>query len=96
MRGADLKYARLRGADMRDTDLPESTFIILDEKYFILICRDYICVGYKWHSVSEWRQFSQQDIEKMYNINFLKFYPRLLDIIDFYCGRGDRPKWLKK
>jgi hypothetical protein len=25
----------------------------------------------------------------------LKFYPRLLDIIDFYCGKGERPEWLK-
>ena len=24
----------------------------------------------------------------------LKFYPRLLDIIDFYCGKGERPEWL--
>ncbi|HDL6748771.1 TPA: pentapeptide repeat-containing protein, partial [Yersinia enterocolitica] len=26
----------------------------------------------------------------------LKFYPRLLDIIDFYLGKGERPEWLNE
>ncbi|CNI15594.1 pentapeptide repeat-containing protein [Yersinia frederiksenii] len=26
----------------------------------------------------------------------LKFYPRLLDIIDLYLGKGERPEWLNE
>jgi hypothetical protein len=26
----------------------------------------------------------------------LKFYPRLLDVIDFYIGKGERPEWLNE
>lgn len=26
----------------------------------------------------------------------LKYYPRLLDILDFYCGKGERPDWVKE
>lgn len=31
----------------------------------------------------------------MDGIAALKFYPRLLDIIDFYVGKGDRPERVK-
>ena len=111
LRGADLSNADLRGVNLRDVDLscpklhrtilPESTFIILGEKYFISIYGDYVrassCANthYQNHLASEWRQFSKQDILDMDGEDSLKFYPRLLDIIDFYCGKGERPEWLK-
>ena len=104
LKGADLSNADLRGVNLRDVDLscpklhrtilPESTFIILGEKYFISIYGDYVRVGCEVDSASEWRQFSKQDIIDMGD-DWLKFYPRLLDIIDFYCGKGERPEWLK-
>jgi hypothetical protein len=25
----------------------------------------------------------------------LKYYPRLLDLMDFFIGKGDRPDWLE-
>ena len=111
LRGADLSNVDLRGVNLRDVDLscpklhrtilPESTFIILGEKYFISIYGDYVrassCANthYQNHLASEWRQFSKQDILDMDGEDSLKFYPRLLDIIDFYCGKGERPEWLK-
>ena len=111
LRGTDLSYADLRGVNLRDVDLscpnlnrtilPESTFIILGEKYIISIYGDYVrassCANthYQNHLASEWRQFSKQDILDMDGEDSLKFYPRLLDIIDFYCGKGERPEWLK-
>ena len=110
LRGADLSNADLRDVNLRDVDLscpklhrtilPESTFIILGEKYIISIYGDYVrassCANthYQNHLASEWRQFSKQDIIDMGD-DWLKFYPRLLDIIDFYCGKGERPEWLK-
>ena len=99
--GADLRDANLSGADLRDADLartilPNSTFIIFGEKYFISIFSNCVRAGCQCHSVNEWRQFSKQDIFDMDGEDSLKFYPRLLDIIDFYCGKGERPEWLKE
>ena len=107
MRGVNLRDVDLSWPNLNRTILPESTFIIFGEKYFISIYGDYVrvgCevhsygnyfrVGSEVHSASEWRQFSKQDIIDMGD-DWLKFYPRLLDIIDFYCGKGERPEWLK-
>ena len=96
LRGANLLHANLRNVKLKDTYLPESTFIISDEKCFISICGDEVRVDLKVHSVSEWRQFSKQDIVNMLGKNSFKFYSHILDIIDSYCGKGERPKWLKK
>ena len=94
---ADLRGANLFSANLCDADLPESTFIIQGEKYFISIVNgDCVNVGNQSYSVNQWRQFNQQTIEEINGKKLLKFYPRLLDIIDFYCGKGDRPKWLKE
>lgn len=96
LRGANLLHANLRNVKLKDTYLPESTFIISDEKCFISICGDEVRVDLKVHSVSEWRQFSKQDIVNMFGKNSFKLYSHILDIIDSYCGKGERPKWLKK
>jgi Uncharacterized low-complexity proteins len=94
LRNADLRNADLRNANLARAILPNSTFIILGEEYFISISGDYVRAGCQCHSVNEWRQFSKQDIFDMDGEDSLKFYPRLLDIIDFYCGKGERPEWL--
>ena len=105
LRGANLLHANLRNVKLKDTYLPESTFIISDEKCFISICGDEVRVDFRVpsvrvdlrvHSVSEWRQFSKQDIVNMFGKNSFKLYSHILDIIDSYCGKGERPKWLKK
>ena len=92
---ADLSNADLSNADLVQAILPNSAFIIFGEKYFISICGYCVRAGCQCHSVNEWRQFSKQDIIDMGD-DWLKFYPRLLDIIDFYCGKGERPEWLKE
>ncbi|ECM7756769.1 pentapeptide repeat-containing protein [Salmonella enterica subsp. enterica serovar Typhimurium] len=93
--GADLYGANLRGADLRDADLPDLTFVILGEKYFISITNgEYVRAGCQNHTVEEWRKYSKQEIAEMDGRKALKFYPRLLDIIDFYIGKGERPDWL--
>ena len=63
--GVDLNNADLQDINLTSTDLPESTFIIFGEKYFISICGDNVRVGCEVHSASEWRQFSKQDIIDM-------------------------------
>ncbi|HIE7422488.1 pentapeptide repeat-containing protein [Salmonella enterica] len=100
LRGADLCGANLRGADLcgadlRGANLPDLTFVILGEKYFISITNgEYVRAGCQNHTVEEWRKYSKQEIAEMDGRKALKFYPRLLDIIDFYIGKGERPDWL--
>ncbi|EAM6268130.1 pentapeptide repeat-containing protein [Salmonella enterica] len=100
LRGADLYGANLRGADLCGADLcgadlPDLTFVILGEKYFISITNgEYVRAGCQNHTVEEWRKYSKQEIAEMDGRKALKFYPRLLDIIDFYIGKGERPDWL--
>ncbi|HGP2713929.1 TPA: pentapeptide repeat-containing protein [Salmonella enterica] len=92
---ADLRGADLRGANLYDADLPDLTFVILGEKYFISITNgEYVRAGCQNHTVEEWRKYSKQEIAEMDGRKALKFYPRLLDIIDFYIGKGERPDWL--
>ncbi|EAZ1985393.1 pentapeptide repeat-containing protein [Salmonella enterica] len=93
--GADLRGAYLRGANLCDAYLPDLTFVILGEKYFISITNgEYVRAGCQNHTVEEWRKYSKQEIAEMDGRKALKFYPRLLDIIDFYIGKGERPDWL--
>ncbi|EBB7772073.1 pentapeptide repeat-containing protein [Salmonella enterica subsp. enterica serovar Tennessee] len=95
LRGADLCSADLRGANLRGANLPDLTFVILGEKYFISITNgEYVRAGCQNHTVEEWRKYSKQEIAEMDGRKALKFYPRLLDIIDFYIGKGERPDWL--
>ena len=96
LNGAELRYSKLYGANLYRADLPESTFVINGEQYFISITNgDCITACHYTYLIEEWRNISQQDLLKMDGHNAVKFYPRLLDIIDFYCGKGDRPAWLK-
>ncbi|EIC3975337.1 pentapeptide repeat-containing protein [Salmonella enterica subsp. enterica serovar Bovismorbificans] len=93
--GAYLRDANLRGANLCDADLPDLTFVILGEKYFISITNgEYVRAGCQNHTVEEWRKYSKQEIAEMDGRKAIKFYPRLLDIIDFYIGKGERPDWL--
>ncbi|EBV2887078.1 pentapeptide repeat-containing protein [Salmonella enterica subsp. enterica serovar Newport] len=104
--GADLRYAdlydadlcgaNLRDADLRGANLPDLTFVILGEKYFISITNgEYVRAGCQNHTVEEWRKYSKHEIAEMDGRKALKFYPRLLSIIDFYLGAGEWPDWVK-
>ncbi|EEL3966421.1 pentapeptide repeat-containing protein [Salmonella enterica] len=93
--GANLLGANLLGANLCGANLPDLTFVILGEKYFISITNgEYVRAGCQNHTVEEWRKYSKQEIAEMDGRKALKFYPRLLDIIDFYIGKGERPDWL--
>ncbi|ECV1304034.1 pentapeptide repeat-containing protein [Salmonella enterica subsp. enterica] len=96
LRGANLRDANLRDADLRDANLPDLTFVILGEKYFISITNgEYVRAGCQNHTVEEWRKYSKHEIAEMDGRKALKFYPRLLSIIDFYLGAGEWPDWVK-
>ncbi|ECC9892987.1 pentapeptide repeat-containing protein [Salmonella enterica subsp. enterica] len=94
--GANLRGANLCGADLCDADLPDLTFVILGEKYFISITNgEYVRAGCQNHTAEEWRKYSKREIAEMDGRKALKFYPRLLSIIDFYLGAGEWPDWVK-
>ncbi|EMG6778460.1 pentapeptide repeat-containing protein [Salmonella enterica] len=101
LHGANLRGANLRGANLFDANLcgaylPDLTFVILGEKYFISITNgEYVRAGCQNHTVEEWRKYSKQEITEMDGRKALKFYPRLLSIIDFYLGAGEWPDWVK-
>ncbi|HHG9769622.1 TPA: pentapeptide repeat-containing protein [Klebsiella oxytoca] len=93
--GADLRGANLFGANLRDADLPDLTFVIMGMEYPITITNgEYLRAGCQNHKIEDWRQFSKRDIAEMDGRRALKFYPRLLDVIDFYISKGSRPDWL--
>ncbi|EOC0520079.1 pentapeptide repeat-containing protein [Cronobacter sakazakii] len=93
--GANLRGANLYGANLRGANLPDLTYVIIGEKYFISITNgEYVRAGCQNHTAEEWRKYSKHEIAEMDGRRALKFYPRLLDIIDFYLGNGERPGWL--
>ncbi|MBC0853849.1 pentapeptide repeat-containing protein [Pantoea stewartii] len=95
--GADLRGAFLYGANLRDANLPDHTFVIMGEVYYLQITNgEYIKAGCQNHTAEQWRTFSKREIAEMDGRKALKFYPRLLDVIDFYLGKGERPDWLNE
>lgn len=73
------------------------TFIIMGMEYPITITNgEYLRAGCQNHKIEDWRQFSKRDIAEMDGRSALKFYPRLLDVIDFYISKGSRPEWLSE
>ncbi|QPB12349.1 pentapeptide repeat family protein [Providencia phage PSTCR6] len=99
---ADLRYANLRNANLTfanlsGADLPDHTYVIMGEEYPITITNgEYLRAGCQNHSIEDWRKFTKHEIAVMDGKAALKFYPRLLDIVDFYLGKGERPEWLSK
>ncbi|HFV9295524.1 TPA: pentapeptide repeat-containing protein [Serratia fonticola] len=95
--GANLYGADLRGADLRDANLPDHTFVIMGEPYYLQISNgEYVRAGCQSHTVEQWRKFTKREIADMDGRKALKFYPRLLKIIDFYLGAGEHPEWLNE
>ncbi|CAG9416063.1 pentapeptide repeat-containing protein [Providencia alcalifaciens] len=95
LRGANLIDANLRGANLRGAKLPDQTYVIMGEKYPITITNgEYLRAGCQNHTIEDWRKFTKREIAEMDGKTALKFYTRLLDIADFYLGKGEHPEWL--
>ena len=95
--GADLSGADLSGADLSGADLPDRTFVIFGEEYAVTITNgEYVRAGCQNHHIDAWRKFSKHEIAEMGGRRALKFFPRLLDVIDFYLGKGERPEWINE
>ncbi|MGQ6644881.1 pentapeptide repeat-containing protein [Serratia sp. IR-2025] len=100
--GADLRGANLCGANLCDAnlcgaDLPDHTFVIMGHDYPVTITNgEYVRAGCQNHTVEQWRKFTKREIAEMDGKKALKFYPRLLKIIDFYLGAGEHPDWVNE
>ncbi|CAI0844510.1 pentapeptide repeat-containing protein [Serratia entomophila] len=95
--GADLRGANLRDANLCDANLPDHTFVIMGEPYYLQISNgEYVRAGCQNHTVEQWRKFTKREIAEMDGKKALKFYPRLLKIIDFYLGAGEHPEWVNE
>ncbi len=93
--GANLRDANLCDANLCDADLDKmSASIPAGEEYWIYISPKFVKAGCKSYTPEEWRKMSKQDIALMDGKKALKFYPRLLDLMDFFLGKGDRPEWI--
>lgn len=95
--GANLCDANLCGANLSGAKLPDHTFVIMGEAYYLQITNgEYVKAVCQNHTAEKWRSFTKKEIFEMDGRKALKFYPRLLDIIDFYLGKGERPDWVNK
>ncbi|HGM5832554.1 TPA: pentapeptide repeat-containing protein [Serratia marcescens] len=94
---ANLRDADLYGANLYGANLPDHTFVIVGEPYYLQISNgEYVRAGCQNHTVEQWRNFTKREIAEMDGKKALKFYPRLLKIIDFYLGAGEHPDWINE
>ncbi|HGK6319069.1 TPA: pentapeptide repeat-containing protein [Salmonella enterica subsp. enterica serovar Enteritidis] len=74
LRGANLCGADLRGANLCDANLPDLTFVILGEKYFISITNgEYVRAGCQNHTVEEWRNIVSRKLLRWMVVKLLNF-----------------------
>ena len=97
LRGASLRGADLHGANLRGASLPElSVSIQAGEEYWLFISPEYVVAGCQKHTAQEWREMTKKQIADMDGEKAVNFYPRLLDLLDFFVGKGDRPEWVEQ
>ena len=89
---AELNYAKLNRAK-----LPKMSFCICaGQDYYLFISPMVVQAGCQSYSPDDWRKMSKGEIANMDGKKALKFYPKLLDLMDFFLGEGDRPGWVKE
>ena len=71
LRYADLRYSDLNGADLRGTDL----LVFQAKLWTAYIQKDVITIGCKRHTVKEWMEFTDEEINKMHE-DALKYWKK--------------------
>ena len=95
--GANLREANLYEANLYEANLPElSVSIQAGEEYWLFISPEYVVAGCQKHTAQEWREMTKKQITDMDGEKAVNFYPRLLDLLDFFVGKGDRPDWVEQ
>jgi uncharacterized protein YjbI with pentapeptide repeats len=86
LRGANLEGADLRGADLRDADLRDAdlrnnkgVYGLNTEYYNIYFHKQQIQIGCKRHTLEEWENFTDSDIDEMDKEKALLFWKKYKD-----------------
>ena len=76
LRGANLTDANLRGADLRGADL----HVFQTHLWTAYIQKDFITIGCQQHTVKEWMEFTDEQINSM-DSNALNYWKQYKNII---------------
>jgi len=87
LRGADLSYADLRGADLRYADLRGADLIVLQmDLWTAYITTNHIRIGCQSHTLSEWENFTDEEISSMHP-GALEYWNENKEVIISLCKR---------
>jgi hypothetical protein len=93
---AQLNRAQLNRAQLNRAQFSETTISIQSgEDYWLFLSEQVVAAGCKSFSANEWRSKTKEEVCIMDGDRAIKFYPRLLDLMDFFLGEGKRPDWVK-
>lgn len=85
----DLSTTLFINSSVYDIVLPEKSYIIEGEKYSIFIFNGkFVTINRITLPVKTWFELSRSQLLKIGGGKFIEFYPRLLDILYFYCDKN--------
>ena len=85
--GADLRDADLRGANLCNADLRGANLITLQmDLWTAYITTNHIIIGCQSHTLSEWENFTDEEISSMHP-QALYYWTKNKEIIIFLCKR---------
>ena len=90
--GADLSGANLRGADLRganlfDADLFDADLFVLQmDLWTAYITTNHIRIGCQSHTLSEWENFTEEEISSMHQ-GALEYWNKNKEVIIALCKR---------
>jgi hypothetical protein len=90
--GADLREANLYGADLRGADLSGADLRFLHSadgkiiatmnagKYQVVVSKEKIAIGCQFHTVKQWKSFSDEQISKM-DVGAVEWWGKWKDLV---------------
>ena len=95
LRGANLRYADLRGADLRYADLRGADLIVLQmDLWTAYITTNRIMIGCQSHTLSEWENFTEEEISEMHP-GALEYLNENKEVIIALCKRFNNKRRMK-
>ena len=87
--GVDLRHANLLGADLRDANLRDADLIVLQmDLWTAYITTNHIRIGCQSHILSEWENFTDEEISEMHP-GALEYWNKNKEVIIALCKRFD-------
>ena len=85
--GADLRSANLRGADLIYSNLRSANLIVLQmDLWTAYITTNHIRIGCQSHTLSEWANFTDEEISSMHS-GALEYWNKNKEVIIALCKR---------